>query len=290
MPAARASTSPVPGSSWDAAVRWLREQPGQEDLVRAAYYDDPLAGAAQRYWESEEWQAVMAAIGPRRGRALDVGAGRGIASFALARDGFDVVALEPDSSPLVGSEAIRTLARETDLPIVVEERLSKSLPFPDAHFDLVFCRAVLHHIPDLREAMKEFARLLKVGGTFFAIREHVVSRDADLPEFLDSHPLHHRYGGEHAYRAEVYREAIERAGLTIVRVFRSLDTPINFAPRTTEEVNSAIVDRLIPLPAARSIARGAMIHPAIGRIVRALISRADGRPGRHYSFLARKER
>jgi SAM-dependent methyltransferase len=275
-------------STWEAAVRWLREQPDQEDLVRAAYYDDPLASAARRYWESEEWQAVTAAIGLRGGRALDVGAGRGIASYALARDGFQVVALEPDCSSLVGSEAIRALARETNLPIVVEERVSERLPFPDADFDLVFCRAVLHHLRNLRETIKEFARLLKVGGTFFAIREHVVSRDSDLPAFLELHPLHHRYGGEHAYRASVYRDVIEQAGLKLIRVFQSLETPINFAPRTTAEVNTAIADRLVPLPAARRMVRDAMNHPSIGRFVRALASRADRRPGRHYSFLAKK--
>lgn len=28
-------------SSWEQAVQWLREQPEQQELVLAAYYDDP---------------------------------------------------------------------------------------------------------------------------------------------------------------------------------------------------------------------------------------------------------
>ena len=48
----------------------------------------------------------------QRGQALDVGAGRGIASYALAREGFTVTVLEPDDSHLVGAGAIRSLAEE----------------------------------------------------------------------------------------------------------------------------------------------------------------------------------
>ena len=44
--------------TWEQAVQWLREQPDQQELVLGAYYDDPLPDAAQRYWRSEEWQAI----------------------------------------------------------------------------------------------------------------------------------------------------------------------------------------------------------------------------------------
>src|SRR5690349_8888902 len=96
--------------TWEDAVRWLRDQPGAQAVVRDAYFDDPLLQAAERYWQSNEWHAVRQIIGIGPGRALDVGAGRGIASYALARDGFEVTALEPDPSDLVGGGAIRALA------------------------------------------------------------------------------------------------------------------------------------------------------------------------------------
>ncbi|MFM9726469.1 hypothetical protein ACKI1L_38745, partial [Streptomyces scabiei] len=72
-------------SSWEDAVCWLREQPDQQQLVLDAFYDDPLIGAAERYYASAEWQEVSRLLAAKRGTALDVGAGRGIASYALAR-------------------------------------------------------------------------------------------------------------------------------------------------------------------------------------------------------------
>lgn len=182
--------------SWEEAVQWLRGQPDRRDLVLNAYYDDPLIEAAERYRCSDEWRAIRAFIGNRGGAALDIGAGRGIASYALAKDGYRVMALEPDSSDLVGAGAIRRLAEQAALPISICEQYSESLPFPDASFDIVFARAVLHHARDIGLACQEIFRVLKPGGRLVAVREHVISQRADLSAFLDKHPLHKLYGGE----------------------------------------------------------------------------------------------
>jgi SAM-dependent methyltransferase len=276
-------------NSWEQAVRWLREQPGQGNFVAAAYYDDPLVDAATRYWLSEEWQAVRGFLPTGRGKALDVGAGRGIASFALAKDGFSVTALEPDGSALVGAQAIRELTHISGLPIEVTQDFSERLPFRDNQFELVFARATLHHVKDLQTACREFLRVLKPGGTLIAIRDHVISRSEDLTVFLEAHPLHKLYGGENAFLLSDYRRAIRRAGFRLDAILSPLQSPINFAPFTLASLQAELALRLGGyVPGTQTLARKLFSLPGVWPIARALLEYFDHRPGRLYSFVARR--
>lgn len=262
------------GRTWEEAVLWLRAQADQHELVRACFYDDPLVDAAERYYRSSEWDAVRALIGAARGSALDVGAGRGISSYALARDGWQVTALEPDSSAIVGAGAIRQLAGDSGAPIAVVEDWGEALPFSDASFDLVYCREVLHHARDLATLCAEMARVLQPGGTFLATREHVIFKDPDLAVFLAQHPLHWLYGGEHAYRLSEYEGAIEGAGIRLTRVLNPWASAVNMYPRSAKEIGQLIHSRLRFVPAS-------LMNPSLlarlGWLVRT--------PGSAYSFV-----
>jgi SAM-dependent methyltransferase len=280
-----ADSSPA---TWESAVVWLRNQPDRRQLVLDAYYDDPLLAAAKRYHQSDEWREIAALLRGHGGKALDVGAGRGIASYALAREGFAVTALEPDPSAVVGSAAIRLLAAEAALPIDVVEQWSERLPFADGEFDVVFARAVLHHTSDLDRACAEMFRVLRPGGIFVAVREHVISRESDLQAFLDGHPLHHLYGGEHAFLLDRYLAALESAGFKPVKVLSPLQSPINLFPYTFDTLREAIVDRASQKLSGRSLWRMALGSDRVFAALLSLASRFDNRPGRLYSFIAHK--
>lgn len=262
--------------SWEEAVVWLRNQPEQAELVHACFYDDPLLDAAERYYASMEWQAVRALIGGKHGTALDLGAGRGISSYALARDGWRVSALEPDPSNVVGAGAIRALTQEADLDILVEQKWGESLPYSDAIFDLVHGRQVLHHARDLKQLCREAARVLKPGGIFIATREHVISKPEDLPSFLNAHPLHKMYGGEHAYLLDEYREAIIGSGLVLKNVLNPYQSDINLFPQSKADLRKNLASRfhcpriLIP------------------DFVLSYLGNRLNVPGRLYSFVAHK--
>ena len=275
--------------TWEDAVCWLRGQPDQRQLVLDAFYDDPLISAADRYFASAEWTAIARLLQGRVGKALDVGAGRGIASYALARTGFAVTALEPDPSSIVGAAAIRKLAADSDLPIHVIEEFSEQLPFADASFDVVFARAVLHHTRSLESACQEIHRVLKPGGLFVAVREHVISKELDLEKFLERHPLHHLYGGEHAFLLKRYTGALEGAGFARLEVLSPLTSPINLFPYTVESLRKAIVVKV-----SQKIPAGPLWATILGSnaIFGTLLSVAeyfDNRPGRLYSFVAHKD-
>jgi SAM-dependent methyltransferase len=276
-------------STWEQAVQWLRDQADQRELVMAAYYDDPLPAAADRYWRSEEWAAIRPHLPKGSGRALDVGAGRGIASYALAKEGFQVVALEPDPSALVGAAAIRGLALSSQLPIEVTQEFSERLPFADGQFDVVFARAVLHHTKDLQAACREFLRVLKPGGKLIAVREHVISKAADLPNFLDLHPLHKLYGGENAFLLQQYEEAIRGSGFRLTTVLKPLESPINFAPYTLGSLQEELAVRASRgVPGLKQLIRGVLAVPPMWSLARRLLAQVDHRPGRLYSFFAER--
>ena len=60
--------------------------------------------------------------------------------------------------------ALSASADELGLAVETVACDAASLPFEDASFDLVFGHAVLHHLPDLEGAFREFRRVLRPGG------------------------------------------------------------------------------------------------------------------------------
>ena len=238
--------------SWEEAVLWLKAQPNQDDLIKACFYDDPLHSAAERYYLSTEWLALREEL-PQVGRVLDIGSGRGISAYAFAKDGWQVDALEPNGSNVVGAGAIRMLAKDENLAITVEQTWGEKLPYADETFDVVHGRQVLHHAQDLAQLCREAARVLRPNGIFIATREHVISRNEDLPKFLNNHPLHKLYGGEHAYLLKEYKQAIVASGIQLKKVLNPYESDINLYPETQETIKYLIKQKsripdFLPIP------------------------------------------
>ena len=55
--------------SWEQDVQWLRDQLKQQDLVLAAYCDEPQPLAAERYTRTQEWQVIQPLLPLAPGRA-----------------------------------------------------------------------------------------------------------------------------------------------------------------------------------------------------------------------------
>lgn len=269
--------------TWEGAVRWCLEQPDLADLARFSYFGDPVE-VARRYHASGEFAAVQAMLPATRGRALDLGAGNGILSWALAREGWDVTAVEPDPSALVGAGAVRGLARATGVPITVIEAFGEAIPLEAAGFDLVVARQVLHHAHDLPAFCAEMARLSRPGATILTLRDHVISGPGQLPAFLNAHPLHHLYGGENAFTLAEYRRALAAASLDIRQEIGSFASEVNYAPFTPADIRERLARVGGPIKGPVRVVLGLVPF----KVIAALATASDRRPGRLVSFLCVK--
>jgi SAM-dependent methyltransferase len=267
----------------DEAVRALREDPEWADLVRDAYLGRDVAESIDRFARSAEFAEAVRMIGdPLVGATIvDLGAGVGLASASFRKLGAGrVIAVEPDDSDEVGRGAIR----RTGIDVEIMDAVGESLPIESSTIDVVYARQVLHHAQDLERLVAEVARVLRPSGRFIACREHVVSDDLELKQFLAAHPVHVLAGGEHAWPLQRYVRAIRRSGLHLDRVIAPWDSIINAYPtvRSTEELRT--------LPSERLISRFGRAGAVAARVpgVTALVRRRlTGRsPGRLYSFVA----
>jgi len=102
-------------------------------------------------------------------RVLEIGCGGGIDSVEFAKNGAQVIATD-----LTKEAVAKTAKLAESLGLDVETRVvdARSLPFKDEAFDHVHVFGVLHHIPDVEKAVSEIHRVLKRGGTVYAMLYH----------------------------------------------------------------------------------------------------------------------
>lgn len=126
----------------------------------AAGYDRTntiLSVGNDRLWR----RATTRALSPRPGqRILDLAAGTGTSSVAIARTGADVVAA--DFSPGMIAEGRRRHAGVSGVSFV--EADATALPFEDEEFDAVTISFGLRNVQDADAGLREMLRVTKPGG------------------------------------------------------------------------------------------------------------------------------
>jgi len=72
-----------------------------------------------------------------------------------------IVGMDPDPGL---QQRAGAQARACASPVELHAGNASRMPWPDGHFDMVFCHQTFHHIVAQEEAMAEFFRVLKPGG------------------------------------------------------------------------------------------------------------------------------
>lgn len=113
---------------------------------------------------ARKWLAPHLVGLPSGARILEVGAGLMLLTCQLAREGYDVVALEPVGAGFSNFHALQAVVREyarskgiefTVLPIAVEQLDEAS------SYDLAFSINVMEHVADVGSALRTVTRALK---------------------------------------------------------------------------------------------------------------------------------
>lgn len=220
--------------------------------------------------EAVAWVAREVGLGPGR-RVLDLAAGTGKLTGAIAATGADVVAVEPVA-------AMRALLAERVPEAEALDGRAEAIPLPDGSVDAITVAQAFHWF-DAAAAIQELHRVLRPGGglaVVFNVRDEEVGWQARLTELfrpLEGDTPRHRHGA--------WRSALDDTD----RFARPREASFAFRPETTPDRVLDRVESMSFVAAAEPPARERLL-----REVRALLSSAPETAGRDaFAFPYRTE-
>lgn len=157
-------------------------------------------------------------------QALDVATGAGHTALLFAPHVAQMIASDL-TEPMLNKTA--ELAEQRGVTNVETRQAdAETLPFDDAAFDLVTCRLGLHHFPNARQAIHEFARVLKPHG-LLGFTDNVTVPDKKAAGYYNAYEKLRDPSHNWAYPAERLQAMFEQAGLH-VQATRRLSKELEF--------------------------------------------------------------
>ena len=182
---------------------------------------------------------------------VDVGCGRGHATYALMKRGFETLAaMDPNGNYSTGTGYLATQYADRVAVINSFDEWRSIL----GRFDAAISTSTVHHWPNIPHGAVDLRRTLKPGGYWFMITEYYANTPQEFFALLDNHPFAKRYGTyEWPYPASAYVDLVESVGMKLVAVvpqhyrgntFYTADIPPPARKLDTERFSDK-VDRLL---------------------------------------------
>jgi SAM-dependent methyltransferase len=178
----------------------------------AGSYDQPENPLIEL--ESRCLATILPELSPRS--VLDLGTGTGRHAHAFGQRGADVVGVDISQAMLaVAEQRRRGLALENVR--FIQASIDAALPVPAAAFDLGICALALCHVEALERPIASLGRAVRPGGHVILTDLHPAAVAAGLGTLFSVGGTTYAIATV-AHSVERYTRALDRAGLTGVRV------------------------------------------------------------------------
>lgn len=211
---------------------------GESTFWRDTYQQKNALGFINRQRQAAALSYVDKLSLPKTARVLEIGCGAGFMAIALAQRGFTVEAV--DHAPAM-IELTRRQAKQTGMDNRIHAAIEDvhELTFEDQSFDLIVALGVVNWLHDLRKALSEITRVLKLGGyvVLNSARAHALLNPLSIPAF-ESMLERMKRGSEravlhnpqdvapsHMFLPKEFNEYLHEVNLTIIK-----NTSVGFGP------------------------------------------------------------
>lgn len=193
-----------------------------EDLWErhAGWWQDGFTDGADPEYVDQIVPLTVDLLGGRH-RVLDVGTGEGQLARMLARQGCEVIGVDPTVAQLA------TAVDRRGGPAYLRAR-ADALPFADAAFDGVLACLVFEHIDEMDAAIDDVGRVLAPGGRFVLMLNHPIVQ-APGSDWVEDHTVEpvERYWRLGPYLVESHTVETVDMGVQIPFVHRPLGRYLN---------------------------------------------------------------
>jgi ubiquinone/menaquinone biosynthesis C-methylase UbiE len=221
-----------------------QNQPHEEE------YSDALVDFLEVLWGegylspggAEEVARVLENVDLSGKRVLDIGCGSGGIALSLAADhgAAQVTGIDVEDTVL-GKARARAATRSLEGRVEFRKVAPGPLPFPDNHFDVVFSKDSIVHIPDKTAVFADIYRVLMPGGQL-AMSDWLTSHDGvpspEMKHYVEQEGLSFGMASP-----QTYRRALEEAGFHDIRLVNRNDWYRQQAARELALLEGELYDR-----------------------------------------------